>query len=226
MLSQAAAMLVAFAALVTANLNPVALLALLESLTVACTALTSLLELGSSLVSRAFIHVILNGATIEFLLRFGYRLVVRETGRRGGKATSDGSSSSGALGHSAAAVDGQGGGTFTFPKGSGDRVHVRIRVRDGLASSHSMVGVKSACEQRVRARPSVRLTTGEGRRRGRHRRTGLSQWPRGLLHFLKRTKEISKSGLGRLLCHLASRGKDHDRARVRSLRGLRAAYFG
>ncbi|KAI6767136.1 hypothetical protein HG531_011496 [Fusarium graminearum] len=96
-LSQAAAMLVAFTALVTANLNPIALLALLESLAVACTALTSLLELGSSLVGRAVVHLIINGATIEFLLRLGYRLVVREASRRGGKATSDGSTSSSAL---------------------------------------------------------------------------------------------------------------------------------
>jgi hypothetical protein len=101
-------MLVAFTALVTANLNPVALLALFESLTVACTALTSLLELGGSLVSRTVIHIIINGATIEFLLRLGYRLVVRKASRRGGKATSDGSTSSSALGHSAATADGQG----------------------------------------------------------------------------------------------------------------------
>ncbi|KAI6772692.1 hypothetical protein HG530_003650 [Fusarium avenaceum] len=89
----------AFTALVTANLNPVALLALLESLTVACTALAGLLELGGSFVSRRIVHVILDGATIEFLLRFGYRLVVWEASRRRGKATSDGSPSSGALGH-------------------------------------------------------------------------------------------------------------------------------
>jgi hypothetical protein len=195
-LSQAAAMLVAFTALVTANLNPVAaLLALLESLAITGTALTSLLELGSSLISRALVHIVLNGATIEFLLRLGRRLVVREASGRRGKAADEGSPGSSALGHPASTVaDGQGGGTLTFPKSGGDRGHIGIRVGDGLASSHSMVGVESTGKQRVRAHPSVGLTAGQGRRCRRHRRTILSQWPRGLLHFLKRMKEISKSG--------------------------------
>lgn len=146
MLSQATAMLVAFTALVTANLNPVALLALFESLAITGTALTSLLELGSSLVSRALIHIVLNGATIEFLLCFGYRLVVRETSGGRGKATDECSPGSSALGHPAStAADGQGGRTLTFPKSGGDRGHIGIRVGDRLASSHSVVGVQSTC---------------------------------------------------------------------------------
>lgn len=59
----------------------------------------------------------------------------------------------------------------------------------------------------MRARPSVGLTARQGRRCGRHRRTVLNQWPRGLLHFLKGRRRSANLGLGRLLCHLASRGK-------------------
>jgi hypothetical protein len=115
-LSQTTAMLVAFTALVTANLNPVALLALFESLTVACTALAGLLELGGSFISRPIVHVIFDGATIEFLLRFGYRLVVWEARGRRGKAAGDGSPSGGALRHPAdTVVNGQGAGKLTFP---------------------------------------------------------------------------------------------------------------
>lgn len=120
MLRQATAVLVALAALVAADLDPVALLALLESLTVAGTPLTSLLELGRSLVGRAVVRIVLDGATIELSLRIGHRLMVWKAGWRGGKAANEGRPGSGALGHSAATVcNRHSGGPVTIPEGSG-----------------------------------------------------------------------------------------------------------
>lgn len=72
-------MLVTFATLVTANLDSVALLAILdESLTVAGTSLTSFLKLVASLISRAVIQIVfLDGTTIKASLRFGQCLMSR-----------------------------------------------------------------------------------------------------------------------------------------------------
>jgi hypothetical protein len=122
--------------------------------------------------------------------------MVWKTGWRGGKAANEGRPGSGALGHSAATVcNRHSGGPVTIPEGSGQGGgDVGARVRNRLSSSDSVVCVEGTGKQRVRGRPSVGLTTGQARRGCRHGGAVLSQWPRGLLHFLGRKKEISKSG--------------------------------
>lgn len=78
MLGQTAAMLVALATLIAANLHSVALLAILgKGLAVAGTSCASLLELGGSLVGRDVVRIVIDGTPVESSLHIDNRLVGR-----------------------------------------------------------------------------------------------------------------------------------------------------
>lgn len=151
MLGQAAAVLVTLAALIAANLGPVALLAVLgKRLTIAGSPRVGCLQF-ECLVGRRVITVI-DGALLRFLLEFRNSSVRGQAGRRRWQAANRGCSGEGILGHgvSSTAVD-NGDGTCLIAVVHGGREGSDIGNgrRDRLAAGYTVVCVEGGGEEGV-----------------------------------------------------------------------------
>lgn len=201
MLCQAAAVLVALATSLAADLDAVALLAVLgERLAVAGTSDAGL-GVAVGLLGR-HVRVVINGTVlVESRLDVGYRAVRGQTRGRRGQARGNRGTSRRRLGCRVSSAggggDGDGGGLIGVLDGSSQGGDVGSLVGDGFAAGDAVVRVERAGEERVRVVSGVRLSGREGGRGARQRRTLVRQWS-GLLHLLHGGEEGDKSAKGSL----------------------------
>jgi hypothetical protein len=188
-LRQATAVLVPLATLLAAKLSPVALLAVLgQGLTVASTAISGVLRVGTVLLGRAVVGVV-NGTAGQIALHVDHALV--RQARRGGRKTVLPRDGTGALGQGVSSGRGIGrdryGGRYIGVSKCGrEGGNVGARVRDGLAASHTVIGVERARQEGVGVVAGMSLAGSRAIGRGARKRRPVSQWPRGGLHFPRR----------------------------------------
>lgn len=178
-------MLVAFATLITLDLDAVLLAFFGKWLSVAGTASREALEVGTFFV-RGAVGVVVDGTVDIGALNGQASGGGRQTGSNRG-------SHGGRLGHcvsSCSIGDGNGGRSFGIDNGGSQSGDGRGIVGDGLSARDPMVGVEGAGEERMGVVSSVRGSVGEGVGGSRERRALVRNGPRGVLHLLQGSRGI------------------------------------